>query len=151
VTLNGNVGYVATDNNGFWMCGVDPSAAGLTTCAPASVSGSSVGVTWNMAIAGPVAYLANDTNVTSCTIDIDGSLINCSDTPIDPANYPRAVGIAVDGGYLYVTAQVMFGGSTVYRCTISGLTVSSCSPAISDHSTDSYSSFQRFVTDVQIY
>jgi hypothetical protein len=151
VTLNGNVGYVATDNNGFWMCGVDPSTAGLTTCAPASVSGSSVGVTWNIAIAGSVAYLANDINVTSCVIGIDGSLTSCSDTPIDPANYPRAVGIAVDGAYLYVTAEVMFGGATVYRCAINGLAVSSCSAAISDHSTDTYSGFQYFVTDVQIH
>jgi hypothetical protein len=151
VTLNGNVGYVATDNNGFWMCGVDPSTAGLTACAPATVSGSNVGNTWNVAIAGSVAYLANGFNVTSCMIGIDGSLTTCSDTPIDPANRPRAAGIALDGGYLYVTAQVMFRGSTVYRCVINGLTVSSCSAAISDHSTDSYRNFQFSVNDVQIH
>ena len=84
-------------------------------------------------------------------IGIDGSLASCRDTLIDPANHPRAEGIAVDGGYLYVTARVMGRGSTVYRCAINGLTVSSCSAAISDHSTDSYSGFRRSVTDVQIH
>jgi hypothetical protein len=150
VTLDGSFAYVATDNNGLFVCDVDPTNGGLTNCTTATTSGSYVGNTWTLTISGAVAYLANaGSGLTTCTVGGAGVLSACSSTSLASGFPPFATGVALNGGFAYVSTQVIEGGTgDVYSCSVSGLTVSTCAVAVSDGSD---STFGRSLMDVTIH
>jgi uncharacterized protein YbdZ (MbtH family) len=148
VTLDGSFAYVATDNNGLYICGVDSTDGSLTTCTAATTSGSSVGNTWTLAVSGAVAYIAGESGFGTCTIGSAGVLSACSNTSLDSSS-PLATGIALNGSFAYLsTESFMFGAGNVYLCSVNGLTVSACGVAVSDGSN---SGFSRSITDVTIH
>jgi len=150
VALDGSFAFVATDNDGLFACGFDSTTGNLSSCVPASASGSPVNTAWNVAVSGSNAYLANaGSGLTTCAVDGASALSLCSDTSLASGFPPMATGVALNAGYAYVsTFSMFFGTGNVYRCPINGLSVSACTPAVSD---GSGSGFSRSLTDVIIH
>ena len=124
VTLSGSFAYVSTDNAGLFLCAVDLAGGGLNNCA---TTGNGVGNAYSLSVSGGIAYIANhNSGFTTCTIGSDGTLSGCGSTQLG-GFFPSATGVAINGGFAYVTVQGMFGGSSdLYVCAINGLTVASC-------------------------
>jgi hypothetical protein len=146
ITLGGDFGFVATDNDGLFTCAFDPTTGSLTNCAVAA-SSSSVGDAWNVVISNGTAYIANaGSGLTACAVDASGILSSCGDNSLGASGL-QATGVAANSGWAYISTYSLFASADVYLCPIAGLTVSTCAVAVTDGSDSGFG----FLTDVIIH
>jgi len=110
IAFNGAYAYVADyGNNSVDVCNVGPDGS-LSGCAS---TGGAFQTPWQLAISGTTLYVTNASStggVTSCAINVDGTLSTCA-----PASAGTGTtGLAISSGYAYLGA----GSATVDVCAV---------------------------------